>query len=115
MLASYFQDLRDRVLAAADRGMPTKRIAETFTLNLASHNHARTRELIEGVNAELLFLPSYSPDFSSIEMVSSKIGQMLWSLACRTTGSLWRSMHDQMTPADAANCCRHCGYTLREN
>jgi transposase len=35
MPASYSQDLRDRVLAAADRGMPTKQIAETFAVSRA--------------------------------------------------------------------------------
>ena len=30
MAAPYSQDLRDRVLAACDRGMKTKRVAETF-------------------------------------------------------------------------------------
>ena len=33
MAAPYSQDLRDRVLAAADRGMPTKDIAETFEVS----------------------------------------------------------------------------------
>ena len=35
MAAPYSQDLRDRVLAAYDRGMPTKKIAETFAVSKA--------------------------------------------------------------------------------
>ena len=35
MAAPYSQDLRDRVLAAYDRGMPTKKIAETFSVSPA--------------------------------------------------------------------------------
>jgi len=35
MPATYSQDLRDRVLAAADRGMPTKQIADTFAVSPA--------------------------------------------------------------------------------
>ena len=35
MASPYSQDLRDRVLAAYDRGMPTKRIAETFSVSPA--------------------------------------------------------------------------------
>jgi transposase len=35
MAAPYSQDLRDRVLAAYDRGMRTKRIAETFAVSPA--------------------------------------------------------------------------------
>ena len=35
MAAPYSQDLRDRVLAAYDRGMETQRIAETFAVSKA--------------------------------------------------------------------------------
>lgn len=84
--------------------------------NLSSHKRARTRELIEGAGAELSFLPPYSPDLNPIEMVFSKIKQLLRSLGCRTKDALWRAMQsvlDQVTSTDAANCFRHCGYTLR--
>ena len=84
--------------------------------NLSSHKRARTRELIEDAGAELAFLPPYSPDLNPIEMVFSKVKQLLRSLACRTREQLWRSMQwvlDTVTPSDAANCYRHCGYTLR--
>ncbi|TVQ64296.1 MAG: IS630 family transposase [Phycisphaerales bacterium] len=83
--------------------------------NLSSHKRARTRELIEAAGAELLFLPPYSPDLNPIEMVFSKIKQLLRSLACRTRDALWRAMQsilDQVTPNDAINCFKHCGYTL---
>ena len=32
---AYSQDLRDRVLGACDRGMPTKRVAEVFDVSPA--------------------------------------------------------------------------------
>jgi hypothetical protein len=41
----------------------------------------------------------------------------LRSLACRTKDQLWRAMQDvldRVTPSDAMNCFRHCGYTLRK-
>ncbi len=84
--------------------------------NLSSHKRARTRMLIEGVGAELVFLPPYSPDLNPIEMVFAKIKQKLRSLACRTVDALWRSMQsvlDTITSSDARNCYRHCGYTLQ--
>ncbi len=84
--------------------------------NLSSHKRQRTRELIESTGAELVFLPPYSPDLNPIEMVFSKIKQKLRTLACRTQAILWRSMQsvlDTITPADASNCFRHCGYTLQ--
>ena len=86
--------------------------------NLSSHKRARTRELIEGAEASLLFLPPYSPDLNPIEMVFSKVKQLLRSLGCRTKDALWQAMQsvlDQVTPTDAANCFRHCGYTLRQD
>jgi transposase len=85
--------------------------------NLSSHKRERTRELIEGAGAELHFLPPYSPDLNPIEMIFSKIKQVLRSLACRTKDQLWRAMQDvldRVTPSDAMNCFRHCGYTLRK-
>ncbi len=84
--------------------------------NLSSHKRRRTRELIEGVGAELRYLPPYSPDLNPIEMVFSKIKQALRTLSCRTRDALWRSMQsvlDTITPTDALNCFRHCGYTLQ--
>ena len=83
--------------------------------NLSSHKRQRTRELIEAAGAQLVFLPPYSPDLNPIEMVFSKIKQKLRTLACRTRDALWRSMQsvlDTITPTDASNCFRHCGYTL---
>jgi transposase len=84
--------------------------------NLSSHKRARTRELIESAGAALAFLPPYSPDWNPIEMVFSKVKQMLRSLGCRTRQALWQAMQsilDRVTAADAVNCFRHCGYTLQ--
>jgi len=83
--------------------------------NLSSHKRAKTRELIESAGAALVFLPPYSPDLNPIEMVFSKIKQLLRSLGERTRDALWDVMQrvlDQVTPSDAANCYRHCGYSL---
>lgn len=81
--------------------------------NLSSHKGDRVRDLIEGAGAELRFLPPYSPDLNPIELVFSKLKQLLRSLASRTKEALWHSMQavlDQITPSDAANCYRHAGY-----
>ncbi len=84
--------------------------------NLSSHKRARTRRLIERAGAELMFLPPYSPDLNPIEMIFSKVKQLLRSLACRTREALWTAMQsalDQVTATDAINCYKHCGYTLQ--
>lgn len=83
--------------------------------NLSSHKRQRTRELIEATGATPRFLPPYSPDLNPIEMIFSKIKRKLRDLACRTRDKLWRAIQsvlDTVTPNDARNCYRHCGYTL---
>jgi transposase len=84
--------------------------------NLSSHKRSRTRELIEAAGAQLVFLPPYSPDLNPIEMVFSKVKQLLRSLACRTRESLWQAMQsvlDRITATDAVHCFQHCGYQLQ--
>jgi transposase len=83
--------------------------------NLSSHKSAYARRLIEERGARLVFLPPYSPDLNPIEMVFAKLKQLLRSLACRTREALWEAMQsviDRVSATDAANCFRHCGYTL---
>ena len=84
--------------------------------NLSSHKRRRVRELIEDAGAHLVFLPAYSPDLNPIELIFAKVKHLLRSMACRTRDALWNAMQsilDQVTPSDAANCYKHCGYTLR--
>ena len=84
--------------------------------NLSSHKRSRTRELIEAADAELEYLPPYSPDLNPIEMVFAKVKALLRSLAARTRQALWSAMQsvlDQVTTSDAINCFQHCGYTLQ--
>jgi transposase len=86
--------------------------------NLSSHKGEHARCLIEACGARLAFLPPYSPDLNPIEMVFSKIKQLLRSLGCRTRDALWQAMQsvlDKVTATDAANCFRHCGYTPRQD
>jgi transposase len=83
--------------------------------NLSSHKRASIAKRIQDAGATLLFLPPYSPDLNPIEMIFSKIKQLLRSMACRTRAALWNAMQsvlDKVTATDAANCFNHCGYTL---
>jgi len=84
--------------------------------NLSSHRRPRVRELIEQASARLVFLPAYSPDLNPIELIFAKAKQLLRSMACRSRDALWNAMQsvlDRLTPPDAANCFKHCGYTLQ--
>jgi transposase len=72
--------------------------------------------LTEAARVRLLFLPPYSPDLNPIELIFAKVKQLLRSLACRTRDALWQAMQsvlDKVTPSDASNCYKHCGYTLQ--
>ena len=98
---------------------PTLRAGDVVVLdNLSAHKSERARELIEAAGGEVAFLPRYSPDYNPIELVFSKIKQLLRTLGCETQEKLWGSMRsvlDKITPSDAYNCFRHCGYTIQES
>lgn len=51
MGAAYSQDLRDRVLAAVDRGMPTKQIADIFMVSPAWVRRVAQRRRVAGETA----------------------------------------------------------------
>ena len=97
--------------------LPELRPGDTVILdNLSSHKSEHARRLIESRGATMIFLPAYSPDLNPIEMIFSKVKHLLRSLACRTVDALWTAMQsvlDKVTSNDAANCFRHCGYSLR--
>jgi transposase len=57
---------------------PTLRKGQVVVMdNLSAHKGERVKELIEGRGCELIYLPSYSPDFNPIEEAFSKIKDFL--------------------------------------
>lgn len=83
--------------------------------NLGAHRPKKIRELIEARGAELVFVPSYSPDLSPIEQAFSKIKNILRKLGARTHEALLEAMEEalrKVTPADAAGWFEHCGYQV---
>jgi transposase len=56
--------------------------------NLRVHKGTRVRHLIEGKGCQLLFLPTYSPDFSPIEETFSKVKAFLHRAEARTPEAL---------------------------
>ena len=59
--------------------------------NLGAHRPERIRELIGARGADLVFLPSYSPELNPIEEAFSKIKNILRKVGARTRESLvWR-------------------------
>jgi transposase len=83
--------------------------------NLGAHRPKRIRELIEARGAELVFVPSYSPDLNPIEQAFSKIKNILRKLGARTHEALLEAMEEalsKVTPADVAGWFDHCGYQV---
>ena len=107
---AVFEAYVERVLA------PTLRPGEVVVMdNLSAHKSDRTRELIEQRGCELLFLPSYSPDFSPIEEAFSKLKALLRREKARTKEALVEAIGRALvaiTPGDALGWFGHCGYTL---
>jgi len=82
---------------------------------LGAHRPQRVRELIEERGADLVFLPSYSPDLNPIEEAFSKIKNLLRKLGARTHDALLEAMEEALsrdTPDDAAGWFDHCGYEV---
>ena len=83
--------------------------------NLGAHQPKRIRDLIEARGAELVFLPSYSPDLNPIEQAFSKIKNILRKLGARTHEALLEAMEEalsKVSAADAAGWFDHCGYQV---
>ncbi len=80
---------------------------------LGAHRTQRVRELIEARGAELLFLPSYSPDLNPIEEAFSKIKSIVRKVGARTREALVEAIDRALaavTPEDAAGWFDHAGY-----
>ena len=108
-----FEAFIEQVLA------PTLRPTDIVVMdNLSSHKGPRTLELIQAAQAELVYLPPYSPDLNPIEPAFSKIKQALRSLSLRTIEALWTTMQsvlNRVNNGDAQGFFRHCGYATQQN
>jgi transposase len=97
---------------------PTLKAGQVVVLDgLGAHRTARVREFIEGRGAELLFLPSYSPDLNPIEEAFSKIKNIVRKAGARTREALNEVMGEALaavTLEDVAGWFSHCGYEPRD-
>ena len=103
-----FEAYVERVLA------PTLECGQVVIMdNLPAHKPARVRELIEEQGCELLYLPSYSPDFNPIEEAFSKIKGMVRQAAARTREALVEVLGEALSAVsvqDARGYFEHAGY-----
>ncbi len=99
MDAPYSQDLRDRVLAAADRGMTTWQIADVFCVSASWVRRVKQRRREFG---ETTPRKMGSPGICKIDR--AKLADQLWNAM--------QSVLDRITPSDATNRFIYCIYSL---
>jgi transposase len=84
---------------------------------LGAHRSERVRELVEARGADLLFLPSYSPDLNPIEEAFSKIKHLVRKAGARVrealVGTIARALA-AVTIEDAASWFVHSGYRQQD-
>jgi transposase len=103
-----FETYLERVLA------PTLRRGQVVVMdNLSAHKGERVREIIEERGCELLYLPSYSPDFNPIEEAFSKIKGLIRKVEARSREALLEAIGaaiSALSAQDARAFFEHCGY-----
>jgi transposase len=107
--ARVFETYVERVLAPTLRSRGQVVVLD----NLSAHKGERVRELIEGRGCELLYLPSYSPDFNPIEEAFSKIKGLLRKVEARSREALLEAIGaaiSALSARDARGFFEHCGY-----
>jgi len=81
--------------------------------NLSAHKSSAACKAIHNRQAEVLFLPAYSPDFNPIEKMWSKIKQILCGIKPRTEEELIAATATALsavTASDAQGWFESCGY-----
>ena len=95
---------------------PTLRPGDTVVMdNLSPHKSDPTLALITQAGAQVRFLPAYSPDLNPIEMMWSKVKNLLRSAEARTHADPIAAIGQALasvTPQDALNWFAHCGYSF---
>ena len=93
---------------------PSLREGQVVVLDgLGAHRPKKIRELIEARGAELVFLPSYSPDYNPIEEAFSKVKALVRKEGARVREALIEAIGRALTAVtteDAASFFAHAGY-----
>jgi len=98
---------------------PTIEAGEVLVLdNLSAHRASCIERVAAECGASVLWLPPYSPDFSPVELMWSKIKTALRAAKARTREELEQALVaalELVTPADCEAWFRHCGYQVTSN
>ena len=97
---------------------PSLREGQVVVLDgLGAHRTDKVRELVEGRGADVVFLPSYSPDLNPIEEAFSKIKQLVRKVGARGREALVEAIGGALTAVtteDAAGWFAHAGYRAQD-
>jgi len=95
---------------------PCLRTGDVLVLdNLGAHRASRIEEIAESCGAKVIWLPPYSPDFSPIEQMWSKLKTHLRKVKARTSEELDRAVAEGLqliTESDCRSWFKHCGYEV---
>jgi len=83
--------------------------------NLGVHRASRIEEIAAECEASVIWLPSYSPDFSPIEQMWSKLKAYLRKAKARTREELDRAISEGLkliTESDCRSWFKQCGYEV---
>jgi transposase len=83
--------------------------------NLSVHKNRSARAAIEAAGAKVWNLPPYSPDYSPIEKMWSKVKALLRTAEARTPADLVQAIGQalaQVTAKDALGWFTSCGYSF---
>ena len=98
---------------------PTLAAGDIIVLdNLGAHRASRIEEIAKACGARVIWLPPYSPDFSPIELMWSKVKTYLRKVKARTQEELEKAIAralETITLSDCLNWFRHCGYEVTRN
>jgi transposase len=98
---------------------PTIRRGDVIVLdNLSAHRASRMEMVAGECGARVLWLAPYSPDFSPIELMWSKIKTAVRAAKARTAGELNEALAAALqlvTRADCFGWFLHCGYQVTLN
>ena len=98
---------------------PTIRHGDVLVLdNLSAHRASRIEAVAAEGGAQVLWLAPYSPDFSPIELMWSKIKASMRAAKARTREELERALVAALkliTSTDCSGWFTHCGYQATPN
>lgn len=83
--------------------------------NINFHYMEKVKFAIESKGAKLMYLPAYSPDFSPIENMWSKVKAILRKYAPRTPRQFNKAIKiafESISNSDIAGWFKHCGYRI---